>query len=151
MKVSEIMSQDVRLVRPDQTIREAAQIMSDIDAGAIPVAEEDRLIGMLTDRDIAIRAVARDLPPDTKVREVMSENVKYCFDDEDVDKIVENMAEIQIRRLPVVNRQKRLVGIVSLGDIATTSGPEEAGVALSGISEPGGQHSQSATPPVSST
>lgn len=142
MKVSDIMSADVRMVGPDQTIQEAARTMAEIDAGALPVANDERLVGMITDRDIAIRAVALGFSPDTKVSDVMSEDVKYCFDDDDVQKIAENMGEIQVRRLPVMNRGKRLVGIVALGDIATAASADEAGVALSGISAQGGQHSQ---------
>ena len=136
MKISEIMSTDVRLVGPDQSIRDAAAIMAEIDAGSVPVATSERLVGMITDRDIAIRAVAKDLPPTTPVTEIMTEDIKYCFDDQDVDDVVENMSDIQLRRLPVVNRDKRLVGIVSLGDIAVKTSPSEAAVALAGISEP---------------
>jgi CBS domain-containing protein len=119
--------------------------MADIDAGAVPVGENDRLVGMITDRDIAVRAVAQGKGPDAKVREVMSEEVQYCFEDEDLDEVARNMGEIQVHRLPVVNRDKRLVGIVSLGDIARRGAPgNTTGEALSGISRPGGQHSQTA-------
>jgi CBS domain-containing protein len=142
MQVRDVMTPEVRLVRPDETIREAASAMAEIDAGLLPVTDDDRLVGMITDRDIAVRAIARGLGPDTKVSEVMTADVKYCFDDEDVDDVAENMGEIQVRRLPVVNREKRLVGIVSLGDIACTQESPAVGRALSGISEPGGQHTQ---------
>jgi CBS domain-containing protein len=108
----------------------------------LPVGENDRLVGVVTDRDIALRAVAQGKAPSTKVREVMSREVKYCFDDEDLDHVARNMADIQVRRLPVVNRDKRLVGIVSLGDVALTD--KKAGAtAVRGVSEPGGEHSQS--------
>lgn len=144
MIVSEAMSRDVRVAWPDQTIQEAASIMADIDAGVMPVGDHDRLVGMLTDRDIAIRAVARGKGPDAKVRDVMSSEVKYCFEDEDADEVCRNLADQKIRRIPVVNRDKRLVGILSLGDLAR-SGPEDSvGAALSAISSPGGAHSQSA-------
>lgn len=144
MRVSEAMSRDVRVARPDQTIQEAASIMADIDAGVMPVGDHDRLVGMLTDRDIAIRAVAHGKGPDAKVRDVMSSEVKYCFEDEDADEVCRNLADQKIRRIPVVNRDKRLVGILSLGDLAR-SGPEDSvGAALSAISSPGGAHSQSA-------
>jgi CBS domain-containing protein len=136
MRVKEAMSRDVRVANPDQTIRDVARIMDEIDVGALPVGDNDRLVGMVTDRDIAVRAVARGKSPDTKVREVMSQEVKYCFDDEDVDHVAKNMADIQVRRLPVVNRDKRLVGIVALADIATKQGPDSAGKAVSGISSP---------------
>jgi CBS domain-containing protein len=142
MKVSEAMTKDVRIASPKQTMQEAARMMAEIDAGALPVGENDRLVGMITDRDIAIRGVAKGLPPDTPVGEVMSPEVMYCFENDDVDGVAHNMAEIQVRRLPVLNGDKRLVGIVSLADIAIAEGPEPAGDAICGISEPGGQHSQ---------
>lgn len=143
MRVSEAMSRDVRLANPGQSIRDVAKIMADIDAGSVPVSENDRLVGMITDRDIAIRAVAAGKGPDTPVREVMSREVKYCFDDEDLDHVAQNMGDIRVRRLPVVNREKRLVGIVSLGDVATKES-EVAGKAVQEISQPGGPHSQQA-------
>jgi CBS domain-containing protein len=142
MKISEVMTHDVRLARPDQTVEQAASLMAEMDAGVLPVGDNDRLIGMITDRDIAVRCVGKGKSPDTKVREIMSEDVKYCFADQDVEEVASNMAEIQVRRLPVVDRNKRLVGIVSLGDIATTGSGIQAGEALSGISLRGGQHSQ---------
>ncbi len=144
MRVSEAMSRDVRLANPGQTIRDVAKIMADIDAGAVPVSENDRLVGMITDRDIAVRAVAAGKGPDTPVREVMSQDVKYCYEDEDLQHVAKNMADIRVRRLPVVNRDKRLVGIVSLGDIALSEGKKAAGEAITGVSKHGGPHSQSA-------
>jgi CBS domain-containing protein len=142
--VSEVMTPKVKIAAPDQTIQQAAGMMADLDAGIIPVAEKDRLVGMITDRDIAVRAVAKGLPPDTQVRQVMSKEVKYCFDDDSIDDVARNMADIKVRRLPVVDHDKKLVGILSLGDMAVEDGPDNAGVALSGISEPGGEHSQAA-------
>ena len=143
MRISEAMSRDVRLVDPGQTIRDVAKIMADIDAGAVPVSENDRLVGMITDRDIAVRAIAQGKGPDTPVREVMSQEVKYCFDDEELDHVAKNMGDIRVRRLPVVNREKRLVGIVSLGDVAL-KGERAGGKAVKGVSKPGGPHSQNA-------
>lgn len=144
MKVREAMTRDVRLVRPDQTIRDAAHLMAELDIGCLPVEDNDRLVGMLTDRDIAVRAVSEGRGPDTLIRDVMSTDVKYCYEDQSVDEITSNMADIRVRRLPVVNRSKRLVGILSLGDLAIDEGAQdEAGEALGGISRPGGQHSQS--------
>jgi CBS domain-containing protein len=143
MKVSEAMTTDVRIGNPNQTIQEAARMMGELDAGVLPIGENDRLVGMITDRDIAIRAVAKGLAPNTPVRDVMTREVKYCFEDDDLEDVAHNMADIQVRRLPVLNRDKRLVGIVSVGDIAIAEGPEPAGEAICGISEPGGQHSQS--------
>lgn len=144
MRVRDAMSRDVRLARPDQTIEQAARTMSEIDAGILPVSEGDRMVGMITDRDIAIRAVARGKGPTTPVREVMTQEVRYCFDDEDTDDVARNMADQQIRRLPVVSRDKRLVGILSLGDLAVSEGARPAGDALAGISKPGGLHTQAA-------
>jgi CBS domain-containing protein len=139
MRVSEAMTREVRVANPTQSIREVAQMMSEIDAGSMPVGENDRLVGMITDRDIAIRAVALGKGPDTPVREVMSKEVKYCYDDEDLEHVAENMGELQVRRLPVVNREKRLVGIVALGDIALNEDNETTGETTADVSKPGGR------------
>jgi len=121
MRVSEAMTREVRVASPGQSIREVAKIMAEIDAGSMPVGDNDRLVGMITDRDIAIRAVAEGKGPDTPVREVMSsEKVLYCYEDEELDHVAKNMSQQQVRRLPVVNREKRLVGIVSFGNLAQT-------------------------------
>jgi CBS domain-containing protein len=143
MKISSVMSRDVQLIKPDDTIRSAAALMKKIDAGLLPVTENDKLVGMITDRDIAIRGVAEGKGPDAKVRDAMSPEVKYCFEDEDVTHVAENMAELQVRRLPVMNRDKRLVGIVSLADLAIEGSLPKTAKALHGISQPGGQHNQS--------
>ena len=118
-------------------------MMKKLDAGVLPVSEHDKLIGMITDRDIAIRGIAEGKGPDATVQDVMSHEVKYCFEDEEVAHVVENMAELQVRRLPVMNRDKRLVGIVSLGDLAIQGPLPKTARALHGISQPGGQHNQS--------
>ncbi|MGH6619209.1 MAG: CBS domain-containing protein [Alphaproteobacteria bacterium] len=144
MKVSDAMSRDVRIASPDETICDAAQAMAAIDAGVLPVGENNRLVGMITDRDIAVRAVAQRKGPDTPVREVMTTEVKFCYEDEDLKHVASNMSDIRVRRLPVLSRDKRLVGIVSLGDIALTEGRGPAGKAVTGISRPGGPHSQTA-------
>ena len=142
MRVSECMTREVRIANPGQSIRDVARIMAEIDAGVMPVGENDRLVGMITDRDIAIRAVAEGKGPDTPVRDVMStEQVLYCFEDEDLAQVAKNMGDQQVRRLPVVNREKRLVGIVSLGDVAQSE-TRSANKAVKGVSKPGGQHSQ---------
>jgi CBS domain-containing protein len=140
MRVSEAMTREVRIANPGQTIRDVAKMMADLDAGAMPVGENDRLVGMITDRDITIRAVALGKGPDTPVREVMSSEVKYVFDDEDLEDVAQNMADIQMRRMPVVNREKRLVGIVSLGDIAQREDTHTSGEAIAGVSQPGGKN-----------
>ena len=144
MQVGNVMSRDVQIIAPDQTLRDAATTMKRLDAGVLPVGEKDKLIGMITDRDIAVRGIAEGKGPDAKIRDVMSREVKYCFEDEDVDHVVGNMAELQVRRLPVMNRDKRLVGIVSLGDLATQGSLPKTAKALHGISQPGGQHNQTA-------
>jgi CBS domain-containing protein len=140
MRVSEAMTRDVRVATPGQTIRDVAKVMDEIDAGVLPVGENDRLIGMITDRDIAVRAVAQGKGPDTPVRDIMSKDVKYCFEDEDLEHVAKNMGDIQVRRLPVVDREKRLVGIVSLGDVAQNEDLETTGDATAGVSKPGGRH-----------
>ncbi|NJO24294.1 MAG: CBS domain-containing protein [Sphingomonadales bacterium] len=138
MRVHEMMNTSERIANPQQPIREAADAMAQLDIGALPVGENDRLVGMITDRDIAVRAVAGGKGPDTPVREVMSANVCFCYDDQNLEDVAENMATIKVRRLPVVNNDKRLVGIISLGDIALSDGHDQASAAaLCGISEPG--------------
>jgi len=140
MRVSEAMTREVRIASPGQSIRDVAKIMDEINAGSIPVGDNDRLVGMITDRDIAIRAVATGKGPDTPVREVMTtEQVLYCYEDEELDHVAKNMSQQQVRRLPVVNRDKRLVGIVSLGNIAQAE-TKAASKAVKGVTKPGGQH-----------
>jgi CBS domain-containing protein len=145
MKVSDCMTRDVRVAAPTQSLREAAALMAELDVGILPVGENDRLVGMITDRDIAVRGVACGRGPDATVQEVMTDTVKYCFADQSIEEVSRNMGEIQVRRLPVVDREKRLVGIISLSDIANGEGAtDEAGEALRDIAQPGGEHSQSA-------
>lgn len=148
MKISDCMTRDVRVVNPKQTLQEAARLMADLDAGVLPVGEDDRLVGVITDRDIAVRAICAGKGPGTPVAEAMSPEVMYCFEDEDVEHVVRNMGALQVRRLPVMNRDKRLVGIVTLGDIAThrRADSEKVAEALGSISRTGGQHSQGTTP-----
>lgn len=137
MKLRDIMSTDVRCVKPDNSIVEAAGLMRELDVGAVPVCDQDRLTGMLTDRDLALRAVADGKDPaSTTVREVMSEGIIYIFEDQSVEAAAHLMEEKQVRRLPVLNRNKRLVGIVSLGDIAVRSHPAFSGEALKEVSQP---------------
>ena len=143
MKIREAMTPNPTVVSPRQPISEAAKLMSECDAGALPVGENDRLVGMITDRDIAIRAVAEGRGPETPVRDVMSNEVLYCYEDEDIAQVAENMGEQQVRRLPVLDRDKRLVGIVSIGDLSRVAKPATAGKAVAEISQPGGSHSQS--------
>ena len=139
MKVHDVMTQVVICVGPDDTLQEAARKMRDLDVGPLPVCDNDHLAGMLTDRDIVIRAVALGLDPrSAKVRDAMSEGVCSCFEDDDVEDVARIMRVKQVRRLVVLNRDKRLVGIVSLGDLAVETDDEEmAGKTLQRISEPG--------------
>ena len=141
-RVADVMEREVKLANPDDNVQQAARMMREADVGVLPVGEGDRLIGMVSDRDIAMRVAAegRD-PARTKVRDVMSPDVRYVYEDEDLEHVAENMAEQQVRRLPVMNRHKRLIGIVSLGDIATGPRSHLAGKALRGVVQEGGQHS----------
>jgi CBS domain-containing protein len=119
MKISDVMTRDVEIAYPGDTLQTAARMMADIGSGVLPVGENDRLVGMLTDRDITVRAVAEGrAPDDCTVRDVMTTQIRYCFEDEDIGQAARLMAENGVRRLPVLNRGKRLVGIISLGDIA---------------------------------
>src|SRR5437764_5933104 len=139
MQVQKIMSKDVHIADPNMTIRDVARRMRADNIGSLPVGENDRLIGMVTDRDIVVRAVAEERSPgNTTVREVMSEGVCYCFEDDDVGQAAQVMAKHQVRRLPVLNRNKRLVGVVALANLGQ-AGETAAQGALRGISEPTGK------------
>lgn len=145
MKVCDIMTRDVHLASPSQKLREAASEMEKNDIGVLPVGENDRLVGMITDRDIAVRGISHGLGPDAPVRDVMSGEVRYCFEDDDIDDLAQSMADEQIRRMPVLNHDKRLVGIISLGDLAVSQDGHAGEMALSGICQSGGHHCQSAS------
>jgi CBS domain-containing protein len=142
MKVGEVMTREVQTVRPEQTVREAASFMLSADAGAIPVTEGERLVGMITDRDIAVRGVAQGHGPDTPVRELMTNDIVAARLEDDMDDVAVRMSEAQVRRLPVVDDQQKLCGIVSLGDISQKGDDSVAEQALEGVSQPGGQHQQ---------
>lgn len=136
MKLADIMTRDVTVVSPNDSVRRAAQVMDELNVGVLPVCDGQRIVGMVTDRDITVRVTAAGKnPEDSKVEEAMSTNVRWCFEDEDVESVIEKMGDSQIRRIPVVDRDHNLVGIVSLGDIAVKS-DEVAEQALEGISEP---------------
>jgi CBS domain-containing protein len=155
MKVSEIMTRDVRLASPDQKLRDVAAEMKKRDIGVLPVGDNERLVGMITDRDMAVRGISQGLGPEASVRDVMSAEVKYCFESDEIGDLAQNMADEQIRRLPVLNDKNRLVGIVSLGDLAASRDGRSTKIpdkpshhvhlakALSGISKAGGHHSHS--------
>ena len=142
MKVSEVMTREVQTVSPEQSAQEAASFMLTADAGSIPVADGDRLIGMITDRDIAVRGVAKGYGPDTPVRELMTDDLVVVRMDEDVAEAAEKMSRAQVRRLPVIDAEERLCGIVSLGDLSREADDECAEQALEGVSQPGGEHRQ---------
>lgn len=142
MKISECMTREVRIVDPAETLQDAARTMADIDAGFLPVGENDKLVGIITDRDIAIRAIGTGRTADAKIRDVMSQQVRYCFEDDEVGDVLYNMADQQIRRLPVVDRNKRLVGVISITDLAVNGETERSGQTLGEIARPTAQHSQ---------
>ena len=136
MQIRELMTPDVEVIRPDDTLRTAAKMMADYDVGALPVGENDRLVGIITDRDITVRAVAEGRDPEkTTVRDAMSGRVLYIFEDEELSEVTHKMGDWQVRRLPVLNRDKRLVGIVSLGDLAVSGAKSEGETALEDISD----------------
>jgi len=142
MKISEVMTRDVQTVRPDQPVQEAASFMLSADAGSIPVSDGGRLVGMITDRDIAVRGVARGYGPDTPVRELMTDEIICVREDDDVDDVESKMSQAQVRRLPVIDSREQLCGIVSLGDLSRQADEDSAAEALQGVSEPGGSHRQ---------
>jgi CBS domain-containing protein len=142
MKVSEVMTTEVETISSEQTAREAASFMLRADAGSIPVCEGDRVIGMITDRDIAVRGVAEGRGPDTPVSELMSDGIICAREDEDIETVAQRMSDEQVRRLPVLDAEERLIGIVSLGDLARETRGETAHEALEGVSASGNQHQQ---------
>ncbi len=142
MKISDVMTRDVQTIRPDQSAQDAARFMLKAEAGSIPVTDGDRLIGMITDRDIAVRGVAKGYGPDTPVRELMSDDVICARADDSVEDVASRMSEAQVRRLPVIDQDERLCGIVSLGDLSRESDTGTAAQALEGVSQLGGQHQQ---------
>ena len=142
MKVRDVMTRDVQTVTPDQPVQQSASFMLSADAGSIPVTEGDRLLGMITDRDIAVRGIAKGYGPDTPVRELMTNDLVIVRVDEDVEEAATKMSDAQVRRLPVVDEEERLCGIVSLGDLSRETDQDCATQALEGVSQPGGEHRQ---------
>ena len=142
MRVSEVMTRDVQTIQPDQTAREAAAFMLNADAGSIPVTDGGLLIGMITDRDIAVRGVAKGNGPETPVRELMTDDLVIVRIDDDVEEAATKMSDAQVRRLPVIDQDERLCGIVSLGDLSREADTECASEALEGVTQPGGEHRQ---------
>ena len=142
MKISEVMTTNVETVTPNQTAQEAASFMLRANAGSIPVCDGQRVVGMITDRYIAVRGVAEGRGPDTPVADLMSDGIVCAHEDDEVQVVAKRMSEEQVRRMPVVDSEDRLVGIVSLGDLARETAGESAHEALEGVSAPGGQHQQ---------
>ena len=142
MKIRDVMTTDVQTVSPDQTAQQAASFMLQSDAGSIPVRDGGDVIGMITDRDIAVRGVAEGLGPDTPVRDLMTDGVVCARDDDEISMVAQRMSESQVRRLPVLNADGDLVGIVSLGDLSREASDAAASRALEGVSAIGGQHQQ---------
>lgn len=140
MKVGDAMTKNCKLVHANDTIRKAAQIMAQEEIGWIPVQDGDRIIGMITDRDIVTRSVAQGKDGTARVRDAMTHDVKYCFEDEELDHTLDNMADLQLRRIPVMSRSKRLVGVLTLADAARSYDPSAVGAALCAVVEPGGHH-----------
>lgn len=141
MNVSEAMTRDVCVCRPGDTIRACAEAMSRNDLGAVPVAQDNLLVGMLTDRDIAVRAVAAGKLPETPVREVLTRELLFCYEDQDLGHVASAMGAAKVRRVPVLTRDNRLAGMLSLADVAR----RDAGIAadaLAGLSRRGGPHLQ---------
>jgi CBS domain-containing protein len=136
MRINEIMSREVEVARPQDTIQDVARKMREVDTGVIPVCEGDQVRGMVTDRDIVIRAVSEARSFETPVSDVMTPDVEYCYEDDDIAAAADKMAELQVRRLIVLDHDQRLVGIVSLGDIAQQGKDKTTGQALEEISEP---------------
>jgi CBS domain-containing protein len=137
-QISDIMTREVRCVAPNDSLQRAAKIMGELDVGSLPVWDGQNLIGMVTDRDITIRGVAQGKQVDSAaVSEVMSTDVQWCFEDDQIDEVMEKMQDAQIRRVPVMDRQNRLIGMVSLGDLATkTRADEEVQDTLESVSQP---------------
>lgn len=142
MKVSEVMTTEVETISSEQTAREAASFMLRADAGSIPVCDNGKVIGIITDRDIAVRGVAEGRGPDTPVSELMSDGIICAHEDEEVNSVAKRMSEEQVRRIPVLDLDENLVGIVSLGDLTREANGEAAQEALEGVSSPGGMHQQ---------
>ncbi|MGZ8362559.1 MAG: CBS domain-containing protein [Caulobacteraceae bacterium] len=137
MKLQDIMTRDVAVARPGDTVQSVASKMDELGIGSLPVCDGKRLLGMVTDRDLAVRVLAKGKGVDTPVTEVMSSDVEYCFEDDDLSDVENKMAGKQIRRLPIVDRDKQLVGIVALGDVAKADKDKRSGDTLEKISQNG--------------
>jgi CBS domain-containing protein len=139
MKLKSLMTPSPQVIAPDAPLTDAAALMKRLDVGAIPVCESDRIVGILTDRDITVRAIAEGLAPDAQVSEAMTPQVSFCYEDDDIERCANLMEKKQIRRMPVLNRQDRLVGIISLGDLALSTDQKTSGEVLEKVSQPAEQ------------
>ena len=140
MKIADVMTTNVEMIGPDAKLPEIARRMRDEDIGILPIADDDHMLGVVTDRDIVTRGLADGRDPNSiSARDVMSDGVLYCFADQSTSEVLDNLADVHVRRLPVVDRDKRLVGIVSLGDLATAGPLTKAGTALREIREAAAQ------------
>ena len=142
MKITDVMTKDIKTVSPTDSVQQAASFMLNADTGSIPVCDGDQIVGMITDRDIAVRGTAQGLGPDAKVSEVMSGDIVCASCEDSVDDIARQMADRQVRRMPVVDENQKLVGMVSLGDLSRETQGEAAHQALEGVSAKGGEHQQ---------
>lgn len=145
MQVNELMTRDVCVCTPEDSLRDCAAAMARNDVGALPVAENNMLIGMVSDRDIAVRGIGAGLDPETPVREVLSREVLYCYEDQDLEPVARGMGTAKVRRVPVLTRERRVAGILSLGDVARRE-PQLAAAAVAELSRHGGPHSQAEGP-----
>lgn len=144
-QIKDVMSPNFKFMAPDSPVAQVAQQMRDMDCGFMPLAENDKIVGMITDRDITIRAVAEGKnPAECTARECMTAKTFYCYDDQDIEEVCNNMGEIQVRRLPVVNREKRLVGVVSMGDLAQSASRPNVGQTQQQITAQVAQNKQQA-------
>nr|WP_297353989.1 CBS domain-containing protein [uncultured Caldimonas sp.] len=136
-QVSHVMTRGAHAAAPGDSLRSAAQAMDELNVGVLPVCRRNRVIGVVTDRDIVVRGAARALPPDrASVQDVMTEDVHCCYEDQPLEEVTDSMQRLQIRRMPVLDRQRQLVGMLSLGDVATKAGAQLALSALAEISQP---------------
>ena len=142
MKICDVMTRNVETVSPDQTVQEAASFMLSADTGSIPVTDGDKLVGMITDRDIAVRGIAKGYGPDTPVRDLMTGDIVAVRDTDNVSDVAAKMSEAQVRRMPVIDSDAKLCGIVSLGDLSREADGDSASEVLSGVSQKGGAHQQ---------
>jgi len=140
MKISQLMSKDVLVAKPDDSLRIIAEQMERLNIGALPVCDGRTVVGIVTDRDIVVRAVAKGQSADATAASIMTRDVKYCFEDDDIAEVSDRMGDVQVRRIPVLDRDRNLVGIVSLGDLALEAKAATSGKTLEQISQPTRAH-----------